>query len=496
LADSAFFPNKSKRRGPGPGTIGALALFFTLVGILIASNFDFSPRSEAQMPVNVSQTGMFPVVETNGELESPFVGVVERVSAAVVNISARTRGEDRPWWFRHGSGTSLGSGFFFRKDGYILTNNHVVDGAVELTVRTASGYEYQAEMIGGDRATDLAVIKVKPEEEVTVIPFGNSEDIKVGDWAIAIGNPFPQQGLDRTVTVGVVSAKGRSNLQFGSDTPQYQDYIQTDASINPGNSGGPLLSLRGEVIGVNAAISSPTGSSVGIGFAIPIDIAKAIVPDLIRTGTVSRGWLGVYLSEVTEREAKRQGLPAVQGVHIDSVFDGSPAKEAGIRKGDVVVAFNDQEVTNGSQFSVLVSTVHPGMEIPIKVYRDGREMEFITKIADREASLASRRTGESDLSAGLGRWLGMELVTYTKGLAAEIGARFTEGVYVTRVYPGSTADRASISDGTVILEVNNEPVSSVDDVIRIADQIGNSRKSIPLMVQEPDGTIARKICRL
>ena len=497
MRDSVFSPGEKRSSSrPGPVALGLWALAFTLVGILLASHLDFFPRSVADAPLTVAQAGRYPVVQRHGVPESPFVAVVEELKDAVVNISARSRAENLPWWL-HGShySTSLGSGFFFREDGYILTNSHVVADAVELTVRTASGYVYEAKLVGADPATDLAVIKVEPEEEVSIIPFGDSEAIKVGDWAIAIGNPFPQQGLDRSVTVGVISAKGRGNLRFGRETPQYQNYIQTDASINPGNSGGPLLNLNGDCIGVNAAISSPTGSSVGIGFAIPINMARAIVPDLIATGKVNRGWLGVWLSDVTEREAKRQELDAVRGVRIDSVYAKSPAERAGIRRGDIIVEFNDQEVLSSNQFSVLVSTVKGGMVVPLKVVRDGEEIDLATKISDRDAALEALRESSSSRDVYAARWLGMELVTFTPDLASDIGARFVEGVYVARVYAGTSADRASIAEGTIIMEANNEPVASIADIRRIADAIANSRKKIPFIVQEPDGTIARKICR-
>ena len=489
--------NRLIQKARGPLGLLLIALPFILVGILISSNLDLPRRSQADVPMNIAVTGAYPVVERDGDAESPFVAVVEKVTNAVVNISARTREKELPWWFHANQySTSLGSGFFFREDGYILTNAHVVADAVELTVRTSSGYEYRADLVGADSATDLAVVKVVPEEKVTVIPFGDSENIKVGDWAIAIGNPFPQQGLDRTVTVGVISAQARSNLSFGPGSPLYQNYIQTDASINPGNSGGPLLNLKGECIGVNAAISSPTGSNVGIGFAVPINMARSIVPDLIATGQVSRGWLGVLLAEVTEREAKRQGLPAVRGVRIDSVFAHSPAERAGLRSGDVVVGFDGHEVLNGRQFSVLVSTVKSGREVPLMVYRDGKRMSMRTTIGDREASLAALQDSPETQETLSASWLGMEMVTFTPDLARDIGAPHTKGVYVARVYPGSAADRASIAEGTIIMEVNNEPVESIDDVRRIANGIGNSKDRIPLIVQEPDGTIARKICRL
>ena len=476
-------------------TFGAVAVLFTLLGVLIASNLDFTPRSWAQAPTNVAETGMFPVVERHGELESPFVAVVEKVADAVVNIAAKTPSNNTPWWFRGGHyAKSSGSGFFFREDGYILTNNHVIDNAVDITVRTSAGYEYEAQLVGGDPQTDLAVLKVKPEGKVTAIPFGDSDEIKVGDWAIAIGNPFPQQELDRTVTVGVISAKGRSQLSFGSETPYYQNYIQTDAAINPGNSGGPLLNLRGECVGVNAAITSPTGVSAGIGFAIPINLARAIVPDLIATGKASRGWLGVYLSDVREADAKRLKLQAVRGVMIDSVFGNSPAEKAGIQKGDVVVSFDNHEVENRNQFSVLVSTVRQGDAVPIEVVRDGEHVTLSTLIGDRDSYLASSDDQSSDNEQSTELLWGMEVSTFTKEIADEIGATFVDGIYVWRVYPGTPADRASISEGSIIMKIGATAVASVTDLMTVVRDNG-SKASIPLIVQEPDGAIARKIIR-
>ncbi|MEW5995364.1 MAG: trypsin-like peptidase domain-containing protein, partial [Candidatus Zixiibacteriota bacterium] len=394
-----------------------------------------------------------------------------------------------------GYSTSSGSGFFFREDGYILTNNHVIQNAQKVTVRTASGYDYEAEVVGTDPETDLAVLKVDPEEEITVIPFGNSDRLKVGDWAVAIGNPFPQQGLERTVTVGVVSAIGRSNLYFGRETPHYQYYIQTDASINPGNSGGPLLNLRGECIGVNAAISTPTGASVGIGFAIPINLARAIVPDLIAYGKPKRGWLGIGLSPVTVRDAKRQGLPAVKGVKIDSVFQQSPAERAGLQQGDIVVGFNGQEVESPSQLSVLVSTVDAGEVVPIEVIRDGERRSFSTLITDRDSFLASLSERDEPEATEIGAWMGMELTTFTPDLARALGIDFVKGVYVQGVYPGSPADQASIAKGTIITQINKKITESLADIKLVAESGGTSDGRFALIVQEPDGTIARKVIR-
>ncbi|MDF1545368.1 MAG: trypsin-like peptidase domain-containing protein [bacterium] len=483
------------RRGLNMVGVGLIAVASILAGMLISSELDFSAKIEADTPTNVSQTGLFPVVQTDDDrLESPFVRVVEQVQNAVVNISARTKREELPWWHQGPNfSTSSGSGFFFREDGYVLTNNHVIEGADELMVRTSTGYEYEATLVGRDQGTDLAVLKVSPEEEITAIPFGDSKDIRVGDWAIAIGNPFPQQGLDRTVTVGVISAKGRSNLRFGRETPRYQNYIQTDASINPGNSGGPLLNLRGECIGINAAISSPTGSSVGIGFAIPVSLARAVVPDLIATGHVSRGWLGVWLNDVTEREAKRQGLEAVRGVLVDSVFSNSPAEKAGIMDGDIIIGFNDQEVENGDELRVLVSTVKSGSSVAMKVVRDGKYMNMVAQVGDRDDADALVRGGNDGVERT--SWMGMSVERFSQQKADEIGAEYLEGMYVDQVQSGSPAARASIAPGTIILQVNNKVVSSIDQFNSVTGSIQNQKMRIPLIVLEPDGSIARKVIR-
>ncbi|UCE24244.1 MAG: trypsin-like peptidase domain-containing protein [Candidatus Zixiibacteriota bacterium] len=476
-----------------------IAIVCLITGIIISSRLDLTARSVAQTPTVAPSIAAYPLVEVDGEFESPFVGVVEDAQDAVVHISARAQANNLPWWHQGSAyATSSGSGFFIREDGYILTNNHVVEEAGQLTVTTASGYRYDATLVGTDPLTDLAVVKIEPEEDITTIAFGDSDAIKVGSWAIAIGNPFPQQGLDRSVTVGVISAKGRSNLNFGrGETPAYQDYIQTDASINPGNSGGPLLNIRGECIGVNAAISSPTGGSVGIGFAIPINMARSVIPDLIATGRVSRGWLGVWLGRLTEQEARRQGLDAVRGVKIDSVFANSPAQRAGLKSGDIVLSIDGQPVDNNSQLSVLVARAKSGQPIPIDIVRDGEKETLTAVVVDRETFLASLDSRELPVSNELDvlNWLGMELMTFTDDVAEALGIEPIEGVYVRRILTGGAADRSSISRGTIILQVNNESVTSVEDIGRIDRELAGSSRRIPLIVVEPDGTFARKVIK-
>jgi len=492
-----LLPTYSKiQRGSKALMITSVAFFCIAVGILVFPGLNFSLKTQAQGPTNIAQTGPYPVVEKGGELESPFVTVVDKVKNAVVNISALSREQVVPWWFRGSNyATSYGSGFFFREDGYILTNNHMVRNAEELIVRTASGYKYEAKLVGTDPETDLAVLKVDPEEKITAIPFGDSDALKVGDWAIAIGNPFPQQELDRTVTVGVISAKGRGNLYFGRETPNYQYYIQTDASINPGNSGGPLLNLRGECIGVNAAISTPSGGSVGIGFAIPINLARAVVPDLIAHGKPHRGWLGVWLSKVTERDAKRQELNAVKGVMIDSVFSNSPAKKAGIKQGDIIVSFNNQPIDDPNQLSVMISTVKKSQPIPMEIVRNGNEQKLTVTIVDRDTFLASMSKKEERDDFQISQWMGMELIDFTQEIAGALSIEYVDGVFVKRVYSGSPADEASITQGTIILQIANTPTKSLEDVEKVARKLKGQTTRIPLIVQEPDRTIARKVIR-
>ncbi|MEE8576472.1 MAG: PDZ domain-containing protein, partial [candidate division Zixibacteria bacterium] len=230
--------------------------------------------------------------------------------------------------------------------------------------------------------------------------------------------------------------------------------------------------------------------------AIPINLARAIVPDLIENGRASRGWLGIGLSDVSEREAKRQGMEAVRGIRIDTVFTQSPAQQAGLKKGDIVVTFNSREVINTRQFSVLVSTLRKGLTVPVEVLRDGERLSLHTSVADREEFLASLSTAPQSPASTAVEWLGMELVTFSTSMANQIGIEHIDGVYVTRVYPGSVAYRASIAEGTIVLQVNNEPITSVSDLQARVEELGRDTGRVPLIVQEPDGSIARKVVRL
>ncbi len=367
--------------------------------------------------------------------------------------------------------------------------------ARKVMVSTSSGYQYEAQVAGADPQTDLAVLKVNPEEKVTFIPFGNSDQIKVGDWAVAIGNPFPQQGLDRTVTVGVISAKGRTNLRFGEESPRYQDYIQTDASINPGNSGGPLLNLKGEAVGVNAAISSPSGGSVGIGFAIPINLARAIVPDLISTGKISTGWLGIWLADVSQAQAKKLGLDAVRGVYVDSVFNGSPADQAGIRQGDVLTRFNGQDVNDAGQLMVMIATAPKEKTSDIELVRSGNHMTVSPIIVDGEKYRQAHSQQFQAANPQSVNWLGMELVNFAPNIAQQIGIDYMPGVYVNRVARGSRADIGGIHPGAIITAVDNVEIKSLDDLKKVADGLRARKTAIPFLVVDPSGSIEYKTVR-
>ncbi len=476
-----------------------LAIGLIILGVVIASNLNLEPKAVA----DIDGTDTYPVVkDSDGKYRSPFVAVVERVQDAVVNISATIRSDNRYyddlfWRFfqiPQEPSTSYGSGFFFREDGYILTNNHVIRNAERVVVRTSTGYVYDAKVVGADPQTDLAVLKVDPKEKITFIPFGNSDNIMVGDWSIAIGNPFPQVGLDRTVTVGVISAKGRTNLRFGEGTPQYQDFIQTDASINPGNSGGPLINLDGEAVGVNSAISSPSGGSVGIGFAIPINIARAIVPDLIESGKVSRGWLGVWLSDVTPEVARRQGLNKVRGVLIDSVFKDSPADRAGIVGGDILSKFNNHDITEMAQFSVLIATAPKNVPSQIEVIRNGKPITVTTTIIDRE-SYQRAHADQFNTTGQVLTWLGMELLAYTNEIAQRIGSDYFPGIYINRVARNSAAYRAGILPGSIITQIDGIEVKNLVDLQQAAEKSRDIKKAIPILLVDPRGSIEYKAVR-
>jgi serine protease Do len=344
---------------------------------------------------------------------------------------------------------SLGSGFVINKDGTILTNNHVVENADEIIVKLANDKEYKAKVLGRDSKTDIAVIKIDSveEDDLHAVTLGDSDQLRVGEWIIAIGNPF---GLEHTVTSGIVSAKGRFIGQ-GS----YDDFIQTDAAINPGNSGGPLINMRGEVVGINTAIFSRTGGNIGIGFAIPINLAKELLPELQEKGKVTRGWLGVYIQRVTPDIAESLGLDEAKGALVADVMDDAPAAQGGIEVGDVIVEFDGHAVNESNELPLVVARTPIGKKVDVKIVRRGKTKNVTVEIGEL-------RDEEVAVSSGESEEYGLSVQTLTPEIAESLGVDpEIQGVVVARVDPGSVADDAGIQRGDIILEVNRETVEAL-----------------------------------
>ena len=356
--------------------------------------------------------------------------------------------------------SSLGSGVIIDAEGYILTNNHVVENADEIRVSlddrdTQGANGLEAKVVGRDPKTDVALIKITPKGKLAAASLGDSGVLQVGDWVIAIGNPF---GLGHTVTVGVVSAKGRT---LGGN---YDDFIQTDASINPGNSGGPLLNLRGEVVGINTAIASRTGQSAGIGFAVPVNLAKEIINQLKTTGRVVRGQLGVSIqTQWNDALAKQFGVD--HGAVVADVTKGSAADKAGIQRGDVIVEYNGKRLNEGSDLPRLVAATKPGTDIRLKVVRDKKEREVTVRVGElKDTELEEGRDDNEDTDRGEESVeLGITVSDLDNQTARQLGLDSDEGVVITRVKVNSAAEDAGLARGDVILEINRQPVQDVGD---------------------------------
>ncbi len=353
---------------------------------------------------------------------------------------------------------SLGSGFIINKNGYVMTNNHVVEHADEVLVILSSGDKYTAKIIGKDSRTDIALLKIEPKEDLPVVALGDSDKVAVGQWVLAIGNPF---GLGHTVTAGIVSAKGRV---IGAGP--YDDFIQTDASINPGNSGGPLFNIAGEVIGINTAIIS---GGQGIGFAIPINMAKNIVSQLKKSGKVVRGWLGVSIQEVTPELAKSFGLKKIKGALVSSVNEGDPAEKAGVKAGDIIVEFDGKEIATYHDLPRIVANTPPDKKVKLKVIRNGKEVVLNVKLGElKEEKLAKKDAHEES-----GK-LGLTVKEITPDIAGRFGIEDSSGVIIVSVKAGSPADNAGLRRGDVIKEINHNEVTDLKDYLKALDNLKKS----------------------
>lgn len=357
-----------------------------------------------------------------------------------------------------------GSGFIISADGYILTNNHVVADADAITVTLSDNKKIDAELIGSDPQSDVALIKINNGNDLPVLPLGDSEALEVGEWVIAIGNPF---GLDQTVTVGVVSAKGRSRVGIN----EYENFIQTDAAINPGNSGGPMLNIDGEVVGINSALFSRTGGYMGIGFAIPINMVKAINDQLQKHGKVTRGWLGVAIQDINEELAESFNLDEARGILVSEVQKDSPADNAGIEQGDVIIELDGTELANVNDLRNRIALIVPGTESELTVIRDGKEKNIEVKIGEQPDDFGriARSQGDSDSLEKFG----LTFQELTPELAEQLGYEGEQGVLIGDVDPDGPAADAGLQPGQLIQEVNKRRVTSIRDLNTVIKGAGN-----------------------
>ncbi len=371
--------------------------------------------------------------------------------------------------------TSLGSGVIVSADGYILTNNHVVEDADEINVTMYTFEEYKATIVGRDPKSDLALIKIEPQKKLPFVKFGDSDKLRVGEWVLAIGNPF---GLQKTVTAGIVSAKGRA-----INNESYGNFIQTDASINPGNSGGPLFNLQGEMVGVNTAIFSRSGGNIGIGFAIPVNMAKNVLTQLKEHGKVTRGWLGVMIQQVTQELAENFGLSRPIGALVGQVVPDSPAQKAGLKAGDVILEYNGKEVTQMSMLPAMVANTDVGTKADLVIIRDGKKQKItveIGKMEEEESVIAGAGTGTS-------KKLGMTVQELTPKIAESLGIEETEGVIVTDINSGSAAAEAGLLRGDIILEIDRQKIESIAQYKKVLQAV-QEKKSILLLVKRDQHT--------
>ena len=447
-----------------------------------------SDRKSRATEVHV-QVDAAPMKRETGPVITSFAPVVKQVAPSVVTVSTTMKGQrmqmrGNPFFddpalnrffggpggpggsggreFRAPDRNGLGSGVIISKDGYILTNNHVVEGADEVQVKLAvSGKEYIAKVVGADAKSDIAVLKIEAKD-LPAITLGDSEQIEIGDLVLAIGNPF---GLGQTTTMGMISAMGRGNV--GLD---YEDFIQTDAAINPGNSGGALVDAHGRLIGINTAIISRSGGNQGIGFAVPVNLARSVMENLVEHGRVIRGFLGVNLQNVNQDLANAFKLDEPRGALVAQVTDGSPAEKAGIKDGDVIVEFNGKQVRDIRQLKVLVGQTLPGTKVPVEIMREGKtwKLEVTLKELPGEKSLA--RT-DKDSTRDTERLAGVAVADLDNATRRQFEVpKGVKGVLVTGVEENSAAAKAGLREGDVVLEINRESVADSASAVRLADE--------------------------
>lgn len=477
-----------------------------LIGVLLTSGFDLTghlnadPNSPPQIEEGVNEPSSDPNnpggQETLQALSNAFANVAERVNSSVVTISTETkvRTTQSPYWFpfedffgqrmpeREFTRQGLGSGVIVGEDGIILTNNHVVQNADNIIVRLLDDNEYKAEIKGVDPRTDLAVLKIDASN-LASLKLGDSDKLRVGEWVLAIGSPL-QAEFAHTVTAGIVSAKGRR--LSGIDNP-IQDFIQTDAAINPGNSGGALVNLKGELVGINTAIASRTGGSIGIGFAIPTNLASKVMTDILEKGKVVRGWLGVSISDVPQEVVKMYELKTKDGAFVREVVNEGPADKAGVEAGDIILEVSGKKIRNSTELSTLVGASEPGNTVDLKILRDGKVNNIEVRLEEfpEEESLIARSQKNSLES------LGIEVETVSRNLRKKYNVTGNdEGVVITSIQQGSVADRLGLQEGDMIIRINRQYVSNVSEFSRVVGELG-SGDPVVLYIRRGDRKFVR-----
>ncbi|MDZ7386574.1 MAG: Do family serine endopeptidase [candidate division KSB1 bacterium] len=460
-----------------------------VVGLIVAAKLDWTPhgladqRGTATLTVVPAQASL-PTADQRAladAVNSLYVGIVERVSPAVVTIISESKVMRRnpfadlfndPFFRRFFDfpqpeeelGQVLGSGVVVRSDGYVLTNHHVIADAVKVRV-TLGKDQYKAKIVGSDPKTDIAVLKIEDSRQFAIVPFGDSDKLRIGEEVLAFGTPFSPK-LERSVSRGIVSAKGRADLPIQGSEIRYFNFIQTDAAINPGNSGGPLVNLYGELVGINTAIVGQ--ANVGIGFAIPANTAKWVMEQLIEKGQVTRGWLGVLIQDVTAPMAKALKMDSPRGVVVSEVVKDSPAEKAGLKASDVILEIDGVPAENKDQVSARIASTPPGTKVTLTVLRRGstRRIEVTLGTLPEEETTTPRIAEKSSTK------LGFAVQNLTNELAARYGYQGQEGVLVTDVERGSVAASAGLQPGQLIKEVNQVPVRTVRDLEQELDKLG------------------------
>jgi serine protease Do len=460
-----------------------IALISFFLGILIAATvFVYLPEKNTpksfleENPSDSLTSNLFASSSSQTKPDLDFIKITDKVAPAVVQITAIKVEKRRvssvfddfdDFWDRFFNiprgrereyrSETRGTGFFISSDGYIMTNHHLVENAENVTILTLQDKEYKAKVVGSDSNTDIALLKVD-DKDLTFAELGDSARLRVGEWVLAIGNPW---GLEHTVTAGIVSAKGR---QVTGSLP-LQDFIQTDAAINRGNSGGPLVNMKGEVVGITSMIYSPSGGNIGIGFAIPSNLAKKVVTQLKEKGRVVRGYLGIVPQPISEADREYFKLKSRKGALIAQVEPGTPADKAGLKQADVITEINGKPVKNDNDLRLKIYEIEPGTRVEIKVIREGKEKILTAKLEEYP-------TEETEVaSAPSGKELGMKYTTLTPRLARRYGFRTEEGVIITNVTDYSEADRRGLLAGDIILEANRQSVSEERDLENIIDKL-------------------------